>query len=229
MKRSLFISAVLLSSSSLLVVACEGNSQQPAPPPEVVTTPPAVVDAGTTNVIDAGKFSITSPKPGFQTKSAAQLLSSFKACFGPSALMITADMIQADASPQVAVLGGTFAPSSAVGVNDIVTVQKAAFDGDDALLRLGTRADALSLEYVTAQRNVANVIAKNCSGATPGALCACASMPDATAMMRRCLPQFDPGSPPFLEAAQKLQTRCSTKPAEAIASLVASAALSKLP
>jgi hypothetical protein len=137
-------------------------------------------------------------------------------------------MIQS-ASVTTAILGSTFSPSTSVGVNDIITVQKSAFDGDPTLLRLGTRADALTLEYVTAQRNVANVVAKNCASAPGNPLCACTGLPDATAMVRRCLPQFDPSSPPFLEAAQKLQTRCATNPSEAIGSFVASAALSNLP
>ena len=227
MKRFAF-SVVLVASVG--VIACDNKAVEgPDPTPSAPGDAAAGGDAAVSNVIDAGSFTITSPKPGFQTKSAAQLLSTFKACFGPASLLVKADMVQGGATTTTPILGSTFAASTAVGVNDIVTVQRNAFDGDDSLLRLGTRADALSLEYVTAQRNVANVVAANCTAANLSPLCACATLPDATAMVRRCLPQLDPASGQFLDASQKLQTRCALKPAEAIASFVASAALSKLP
>ena len=163
-----------------------------------------------------------------QGKSAAQFLSSIKACFGGATAMVTPGMIQGGSSTSP-VLPAGFLTSTGVGSDDIVTQQKAAFDGDATLLRLGTRPDSLTLEYVTAQRNVANVVATNCSLASAGPLCNCATLPDATAMMRRCLPQLDPTSPDLVNAAQMLQTRCATNKGQAIASFVASAALSKLP
>lgn len=190
------------------------------------TTPPSG-DAGPV-VIDAGTFAIDSTKPTFQTKSAVQLAASIKACLGPSTLMIMPEMVQGNAAATAPVLPSTFTPSTSVGVDDIISVQKNSIDGDPTLLRLGTRADSLTLEYVTAQRNVANVVAANCV-ATKSALCKCDTGPDATALMKRCLPQLDPTSADFVNAATILQARCATNQGQAIASFVASAALSKLP
>ena len=191
---------------------------------------PAVGPAGDAGpkVIDAGTFNIDSTKPTFQTKSAVQLAASIKACLGPSTLMITPEMIQGNAAATAPVLPSTFAVSTSVGVDDIISVQRGAIDGDPALLRLGTRADSLTLEYVTAQRNVANVVAANCV-ASKSAMCKCDTGPDATALMKRCLPQLDPTSADFVNAATILQGRCATNQGQAIASFVASAALSKLP
>lgn len=226
--RSLVASS--LAAALALVAGCDSGTSHDNPASVDLGGSDAapVGPAGDSNVIDAGTFTINPVKPDFQTKSAAQLLSSIKACFGGATLLVTADMIQGDAAAPV--LPASFKPSIAVGADDIVTVQKAAFDGDPSLLRMGTRADSLTLEYVTAQRNVANVVAANCVRmAASNPLCNCASGPDATAMVRRCLPQLDPTSNDVINAAQMLQTRCASNPGQAIASFVASAALSKLP
>ncbi len=181
--------------------------------------------------LDAGTFTITSPKPNFQVKSSTQLYNSVRACFGNGMLLVTQNMLQTpdgQTPNPAAVLPSTFAVSSAEGVNDIVTAQKFAFDGDPTLLRQGTRADSLTLQYVTAQRNMANVVATNCV-ATQNPMCACATPDAATALLSRCMPQMDPNTPAFQAARAQLQVRCLSNPGQAIASFLASAAIAKLP
>jgi hypothetical protein len=181
--------------------------------------------------LDAGTFIITSPKPAFQVKSSTQLFNSVRACFGNNMLLVTPGMLQtADGQTPnpSAILPSTFSASTAEGVNDIITVQKFAFDGDATLLRQGTRADSLTLQYVTAQRNMANVVATNCVS-TQSPMCACATPDAASALLSRCLPQMDPNSPAFQAARAQLQVRCMTSPGQAIASFLASAAIAKLP
>lgn len=228
-----FVPAVAALSLALATGCNSGTSNGGEPTVDVGGNvdagggPTGAVDGGPL-VIDAGTFNIDSTKPTFQTKSAVQLAASIKACLGPSTLMIMPEMVQGNAAATAPVLPSTFTPSTSVGVDDIISVQRSLIDGDPTLLRLGTRADALTLEYVTAQRNVANVVAANCV-ATKSALCKCDTGPDATALMKRCLPQLDPSSADFVNAATLLQGRCVTNPGQAIASFVASAALSKLP
>lgn len=178
--------------------------------------------------LDAGTFTIDPSKPAFQVKSSTQLFNSVKACMGDGMLMITADMIQAT-GVTAPILPASFNASTKEGVDDIITAQKFALDGDPALLRQGTRADSLTLQYVTAQRNMANVVARNCAAGKNAQMCICNTPETATALLGRCMPQLDPGSPAFQAAVTTLQQRCTANAGTAIASFLASAAIAKLP
>jgi hypothetical protein len=183
---------------------------------------------GPNGTFDAGTFPIDSPKPAFQVKSSTQLYNSVKACMGDGMMIVTADMILNGTNP-APILPASFTASTTEGVDDIVSSQRVAFDGDPTLLRQGTRADSLTLQYVTAQRNMANVVARNCLAGKNPQMCNCGDPASATALLSRCLPQLDPTSGVFETARAQLQIRCTADKAQAIASFLASAAIAKLP
>lgn len=170
-----------------------------------------------------------STKPAFQTQSAAQLRAVLAACLGSGADVITSDMIVGGGG--AGFLSPSFAVTAKPGADDVVTQQLVLFDGNSATLQRGTRVDALTLEYVTALRNVGNVAGTRClqNKTSDPSLCACGTLPQATAMLKRCLPYLNPTTNEALSAAQMFQAKCATDPGAAIASLVASAAFAKLP
>lgn len=229
--KSFFYAAALAQVALLMAAGCNSNGDGGTGPVDdgtrtIGSTPPPVGSVPT-GPVDAGTFTIASPKPKFQTKSGTQLYNSVKACMGDGMLLITADMVQGSAANPI--LPASFAVSTLEGKDDIVTIQRAAFDGDAADLRQGTRADSLLLPYVTAQRNVANVVGRSCANGKNAALCECATPEASKAMLARCVPQLDPASPEFAAARAALQVKCLSNKSVAIASLLASAAISKLP
>ncbi len=233
--KSFFHAAALAQVALVMAAGCNSNGDGGTGPVDdgtrtVGSTPPPVGSVPT-GPVDAGTFTIASPKPKFQTKSGTQLYNSVKACMGDGMLLITADMLQttSGAANPNAILPSSFAVSTLEGKDDIVTIQRAAFDGDAADLRQGTRADSLLLPYVTAQRNMANVVGRSCANGKNAALCECATPEASKAMLARCVPQLDPASPEFAAARAALQIKCLSKKSDAIASLLASAAISKLP
>lgn len=165
-------------------------------------------------------------RPAFQAKSAAQLTKSIEACVGKNASMITETMVASEANP-AAFLTSDFA----VGT-DIVEVQKGLFDGQAASLRTGVRVDQITLEYLTALKNVANVVGSRCAAGLVEnpALCKCATEADAKAMIARCLGAVaDPNTPEAAALARSLATKCVTDPGSGIASMLASLAFAKVP
>lgn len=209
-----------------LASACQGPTSVNPDPLGGKGTADASTDGGPI-VIDAGTFTIGSTRAGFQTKSAAQLASTLVSCLGPTAGNVTSDMFIGQ--PGGFLPPGSFVATTTQGVDDIVTQQTKRFDGDPQALASGVRNDELTLEYVTAQRNVANVAGKRCSSATRPPSCACENEALATQMITRCVPQLTANDPGVAQAAKVLATACAANKGTAIASFIASTAFAKLP
>jgi hypothetical protein len=180
--------------------------------------------------------------PKFQTKSAEQLKNAVEVCVGKGATLITDEMISGE-PPVVGVpdryqgfLTRDFADYSRYPVAtdgnrilDIIDGQLRAFDGDPGLLRSGTRPDQLTLGYLTALRNMANVVGVRCARglvANP-ALCKCDTTGDAAAIIARCLPYVTPTDPAVAAAAGAMAEKCQADPARGIASMLSSTAFAK--
>ncbi len=224
MRRAFGLTAILLVALSTL--GCPSSSETATP--VVPGGDAGAADGGPgSNVIDAGTFTIDSLKPKFQTKSTAQLASTLIACLGPGAGDVTADMF-------IGQPGGFLPPDGFVvttqhGVDDVVTQQKKRFDGDPQAVATGVRNDEITLEYVTALRNAANVAGKRCSSSTPPPLCQCETVDAAIQMITRCVPFLTANDPPVRTAASTLSTACAANKGTAIASFIASTAFAKLP
>jgi len=225
--RSTAISLFRLVLVASAVAACQGAGETNNP---AIGNGPGggTPDGGPgSNVIDAGTFTISSTRNAFQTKSAAQLASTLINCLGPTAGNVEASMLIGQ--PGGFLSPDSFVPTTTHGVDDVVTQQKKRFDGDPQALASGVRNDELTLEYVTGQRNVGNVAGKRCSSATPPPNCACATLPEATALITRCVPDLLPTDPKVQAAAQTLASACAADRGKAIASFIASTAFAKVP
>jgi hypothetical protein len=244
----------VLLSAAVAAAACSSETAAeptagPAPVPSSTDVPvdgsdgrgtrPTPVDAG----VDAGptirnvEGTVDPTRPNFQTKSAAQLRASVEACVGTGALNIQAGFIQGGANPPP---GGAFLPTSFAVGTDIIDVQKPLFDGSEDSLKTGIRTDQMSLEYLTALKNVANVVAANVvtgAVATP-ALSQCATTVQALDLVTRCYGAVvSASSPAFGSIVSEINTACSATAtpqlvsprATTVASLIASPAFAKLP
>lgn len=237
----------VLFSAAVAVAACSSDNAAdpngPAPAPSTdapVDDPsgrgakPKAVDGG----VDSGptirevEGTVDPTRPNFQTKSAAQLRASVEACVGPGALNITAAMLIGN--------GGFLPASSFAAGTDIIDTQKALFDGSEDSLKTGIRTDQLSLEYLTALKNVANVVAANAiAGAvTNPALSQCATTVQALDLVTRCYGAVVSASTPAFGAiVTEITTTCASAAtvampsprATSVASLIASPAFAKLP
>jgi hypothetical protein len=258
--KSTFVT--VLVAAAVAVAACSSETaadpSRPAPVPSNDApvddpsgrgTKPKAVDGG----VDAGPTirnvdgTVDPTRPAFQTKSAAQLRASVEACVGAGALNIAASMLQGAAAPVPGAQPGFLPTSSFAAGTDIIDVQKALFDGSEDSLKTGIRTDQLSLEYLTALKNVANVVAANAiAGAvTTPALSQCATTVQALDLVTRCYGAVVSASTPAFGAiVTEISTACSaTLPdggtgapagvtaarAAAVASLIASPAFAKLP
>lgn len=185
----------------------------PPPPGEEPAQPPLVIEN-----------QVNPAKPAFQAKSSTQLVSSIKNCVGPSATTVTSAMIIG--SP------GGFLTTDFANGQDIVAVQNGLFDGNLESLKTSVRVDQITLEYITALKNVANVVGYRCAQnlvATPS-LCTCDTFVTAYSMLSRCLGAVaDPSTAEFTLLAADFQAACAANKGRAIASLVASSAFAKLP
>ena len=224
MRRAAGPTAILLVALSTL--GCPSSPDTPTP--VMGGNGDAATDGGpTSKVIDAGTFTIDSLKPKYQTKSAAQLANTLIACLGPGAADVTADMFIGQ--PAGFLPPDAFVVTTQHGVDDAVTQQKKRFDGDPQAIATGVRNDEITLEYVTALRNVANVAGKRCSATTPPPLCQCETVESAVAMITRCAPYLIASDPAVQAAANVLSARCAANKGTAIASFIASTAFAKLP
>jgi hypothetical protein len=173
-----------------------------------------------------GPETIDLTRPSFQAKSSAQLTRSVDACVGGTATWVTNDMIGSSTQ------GGGFLTSDFNAGDDIVDVQRLLFDGTPESMRTGVRVDQVSLEYLTALKNVANVVGYRCANGltADGSQCACETDDQAKAMLARCLAGIaDPTTPEFGALARDFGTTCQRSRATAIASMIASLAFAKLP
>ena len=215
-EKRMFVAALVALA---LAPAC---AEDPTAPPERKNPAPASPSDKT----DDGARDIDVSRPPFQAKSSAQLARSIEACVGKGAITVTAPMI---ITPENT---GGFLTSDFAEGNDIVEVQSSLFDGTPESLRTGVRVDQITLEYVTALKNVANVVGSRCASGeveTPS-LCACETAADAKAMLGRCLAAVaDPTTPEFAALAGELGKACSANRGSAIASMIASLAFAKVP
>lgn len=236
---------LVLVGAAVAVAACSSDpaADPGTPTPEPTTDTPTdpndprnprpKVDAGadTGPTIREVEGTVDPTRPNFQTKSAAQLRASVEACVGTGALNIQAGFIQGGANPPP---GGAFLPASFTAGTDIIDVQKALFDGSEDSLKTGIRTDQLSLEYLTALKNVANVVAANVITGAGGALAQCATTVQALDLVTRCYGAVVSASTPaFGSIVLEINTACSAATpqprATAISSLIASPAFAKLP
>jgi len=167
--------------------------------------------------------------PRFQAKSAAQLRASLEACVGAGATQVAADMIQTTAPGATPAADQRFlTPDFTVG-QDIVDAQLELFDGVESALRSGVRPDQIGLAYVTALKNVGNVVGARCArgSVTTPALCECGTNEAAAAMLQRCLPLASPSHRDFADIAAELAVKCRVSKGGAVASLVASSAFAR--
>jgi hypothetical protein len=165
-------------------------------------------------------------RPAFQAKSAAQLARSIEACVGGAAIWVSKEMVVSPTNTS------GFLTSDFAEGDDIVEVQKLLFDGTPESLRTGVRVDQISLEYVTALKNVANVVGARCAAfiTADNEMCACETDPQATAMLTRCLAAVaDPTTPEFAGLAREFGAACKESRGKAIASMIASLAFAKVP
>lgn len=170
-----------------------------------------------------GTRSIDVARPAFQAKSSAQLTRSVEACVGKGALGVTAAMVITEGNTN------GFLTSDFVAGSNIVTSQALLFDGTPEALRTGVRVDQISLEYITALKNVANVVGAHCV-AGDAELCSCDTDDAAKAMIARCLAGVaDPSAPAFAELAHEMSVKCQSTKGGAIASMIASLAFAKVP
>jgi hypothetical protein len=216
----------LFVATSLALVLMPACAADPPPPParRNVTPTPAPTPEPTGPTEDDRELDVS--RPEFQAKSSAQLARSVEACVGRGATVVDTSMI---VTPENA---SGFLTSDFANGNDIVAVQKLLFDGTTEALRTGVRVDQVTLEYITALKNVANVVGRRCAGSqveTP-ALCACETEADAKAMVARCLAAVaDPTTPEFAALAADFQKACAANRGSAIASMIASLAFAKVP
>jgi hypothetical protein len=204
-----------------LVSACDSGSDGGRQNNEIT---PVTTDGGLGG--PDGPRPIEVARPQFQAKSSAQLLGSIQACVGGAAIWVTTDMIVTPTNT------AGFLTSDFADGDDIIDVQKLLFDGTPDALRTGTRVDQVTLEYITALKNVANVVGFRCQNAITqdDAKCACESAADAKAMLTRCLSAVaDPSTPEFAQLATDFNAACVKSRGTAIASMIASLAFAKLP
>jgi hypothetical protein len=175
-----------------------------------------------------GSQDIDLARPAFQTKSSDQLQRSIVTCVGGDAIWVTKEMI----SPPDKPTPGSFLTSDFSDGDDIVAVQSLLFDGPPESQRTGVRVDQISLEYLTALKNVANVVGYRCQNALTDddTLCACETDDQAKAMLARCLSAVaDPTTPAFADLAKDFGAMCQQSRGSAIASMIASLAFAKVP
>jgi hypothetical protein len=175
---------------------------------------------------DGGPESIQLSRPAFQAKSSAQLSRSIEACVGGAAIWVTSEMILSGTSDK------GFLTSDFADGDDVVDVQSQLFDGTPESMRTGVRVDQISLEYLTALKNVANVVGYRCANQITenDAMCACGTDDDAKAMLARCLSAVaDPTTPEFAALAHDFGAACHKNQGGAIASMIASLAFAKVP
>lgn len=165
-------------------------------------------------------------RPSFQAKSSTQLAKSVEACVGKGALTITESMVASEANPN-AFLTADFTVGS-----DIIEAQKGLFDGQASALRTGVRVDQITLEYLTALKNVANVVGSRCAAGMvdDSNLCMCGTEAAAKELLARCLGAVaDTSTPEAAALAKSLASKCETNPGSGIASMIASLAFAKVP
>ena len=189
----------------------------------LVSADGSIVDAADAALADVVKI-IDPSGPAYQTKSADQLKNALTQCLGAGVTTVTAGMIQSSTVTDGGSTGagGRFLSPAFTSGDDIVDVQRPSFDGPDPL----ARGDQMTLTYLTALRNVANVAAARCELglATTPSLCACGG-PDsskATLMIQRCLPSVDPTTPLFAQVRDAFYQACMQSSGKAIASMIAS-------
>jgi hypothetical protein len=175
---------------------------------------------------DNGPHDIDINRPKFQAKSSAQLERSIEACVGQDAIWVEASMVATTENPS------GFLTSDFKQDDDIVQSQQLLFDGNADALRTGTRVDQISLEYITALKNVANVVGARCRDDMTHSsdMCACETEDQAKAMLARCLTAVaDPSTPEFVTLAKDFNAACTQSRGTAIASMIASLAFAKVP
>jgi hypothetical protein len=218
--RVLFAMVVAL----VIAPACDALSSDSSRKNSGIDDP--VVPTPTNPQDDNGARGIDVARPAFQAKSSAQLLRSIEACVGGAAIWVTSSMIVTPEN-QAGFLTTDFADG-----DDIIDVQKLLFDGNPESLRTGVRVDQISLEYITALKNVANVVGSRCANnvTVDDTLCACESEGEAKAMLTRCLTAVaDPTTPEFAELTREFGAACKASRGTAIASMIASLAFAKVP
>jgi hypothetical protein len=220
MTRHLSRCLVVLGAFGALALApaCNADGDSKRNKPKTVEEAP----------VDDGPRNLDVARPAFQAKSSVQLSRSIEACVGAGAIKVTAPMITTpDGTNPAGFLTADFAVDA-----DIVAVQAQLFDGSPEALRTGVRVDQVSLSYITALKNVANVVGSRCADglvASPE-LCSCATEAEAKAMLGRCLTAVvDPSSPEVAALARDFAAACSKSKGSAIASMVASLAFAKIP
>ncbi len=236
------------------LVACDDGSSGPtteAPPAATTPNPDPTTGPTTTPTTPTPTTTTTAPlpprlvdgvvnpvRPAFQTKSSVQVRKSVIGCFGGNSTKIEAGMIVGGTpvggvTPFLA--AGTFSPGQ-----DIVTAQAGLFDGDPDALKVGVRGDQLTLEYLTALRNTANVVGWRCVNnmVDDPSLCQCDTDAKAEAMLARCIGDVvSPSNVKWAPLATDLKNMCTPTPPNvntsgrgvAVASLVSSLTFAKLP
>ena len=258
LRRSHLYIVLAVSIVGVPLVACDDGTTAPTAPAPVPTGPttqpttdPTTVDpTGTSTAVTPPPTApsnlpprnvdgvVTPVRPLYQTKSAAQLRKSIIACFGTNSTTVTAGMIVGGGAPN---LGGLFfSPGTFVVGDDVVNKQVLLFDGDADSTKVGVRGDQLTLEYLTALRNVANVVGFRCLNnlVDNPAMCACDNNLDASAMLQRCIGDVvPPTTVKFQTMTADFSAACTNPPAPAaqisrgvaVASLVSSLTFAKLP
>jgi hypothetical protein len=211
----------VIASTCILGTApgCDGDGSEDRRNAQIPTPTPGAEEPNGPRDIDVAR-------PAFQAKSAIQLAKSIEACVGTDAIWVTPGMIATPENP------AGFLTTDFVNDDHIVEVQTSLFDGTADSLRTGVRVDQVGLEYLTALKNVANVVGSRCASddVFSPEKCVCETEPEARAMLTRCLAAVaDPSTPEFAELTREFHAVCQQSRAKAIASMIASLAFAKVP
>jgi len=167
---------------------------------------------------------------GLLLKSADQLKSSIAVCVGANKATIREILLTSTTGDEEGL--AFLSPAQFKPGENIIDSSRVLFDSIESTERSGTRNGTISLPYLTALSNTANVVGYNCSVAhldqgTSAELCDCETEELASKMLNRCLSLFEPS---VLEGKiEVFRKACSEDKKGAIASLISSFAFAETP
>jgi hypothetical protein len=187
-------------------------------------------DGGDEDELDgSGNRKIRNNGQNFLLKTSKQLESAVQACLGGDRTTVRDEILfkissseeQAETSQGIAFLS----PGDYGSGENIITKSAGMFDGKEATRRTGVSNGVVTIPYLTALQNTANVVAYNCSeahrnqGSSPE-LCECDTKDKALKMLSRCLPAALPNT--LEDLAKDFAGVCKDDQRAAISSFIAS-------